>query len=57
MPHNSFNLDWAVDAAGNKVSLQAVDFVKVYTGQNSPGDTLLGEVSTEVRGAMDLNMP
>lgn len=55
--YNSFDISWAVDAKGNKVALKSIDFVKVYTGQNSKGNTLLGEISTEVKGAVDLNMP
>jgi hypothetical protein len=54
--YNSFNIDWAVDASGRKVSLPAIDFVKVYTGQNDKGNTVLGEVSCEIRGAADLHM-
>lgn len=54
--YNSFDLSWAVDKNGNKVNLTAVDFVKVYTGQNEKGNTLLGEISTEVGGAADLNI-
>lgn len=41
------DIDNAVDAAGNRVSLQSIDFIKVYTGvlqANGP----LGECSTEV---------
>ena len=29
---------------------------KVYTGQREKGNTLLGEISTEVKGAMDLGI-
>lgn len=54
--YNSFDLDWAVDQAGKKIALQTIDFVKVYTGQREKGNTLLGEVSTEVKGAMDLGI-
>lgn len=53
--YNSFDLSWAVDENGNPVVLPAIDFVKVYTGQNNKGNTLLGEISTEIRGAVDLN--
>lgn len=41
------DIDNAIDARGNKVSLQSIDFVKIYTGvlqANGP----LGECSTEV---------
>jgi len=54
--YNSFDLDWAVDQNGKKIALQTIDFVKVYTGQREKGNTLLGEISTEVKGAADLGM-
>lgn len=65
--YNTFDIDWAVDATGKKVVLTSIDFVKVYTGQNSNGnpfhpDTdnersrLIGEVSTEFAGAVDLKI-
>lgn len=63
--YNKFDLDWAVDKDGKKVALRYIDFVKVYTGQNSNGDPgtdpdgpnrMLGEVSTEVSGARDLHL-
>ena len=41
------DIDNAVDASGNRVSLQSIDFIKIYTGvlqANGP----LGECSTEV---------
>ncbi|WP_131537954.1 PKD domain-containing protein [Pedobacter nototheniae] len=65
--YNTFDIDWAVDKNGNKVNLSKIDFVKVYTGQNSNGnpydpDTsnsrsrFLGEVSTEIAGAIDIRL-
>lgn len=54
--YNSFDLDWAVDKNGKKIALNTIDFVKVYTGQREKGNTLLGEISTEVKGAMDLGI-
>jgi hypothetical protein len=54
--YNSFDITWAVDENGKKVSLPAIDFVKVYTGQNNPGNAMLGEISTEVGGAADLHI-
>jgi hypothetical protein len=54
--YNVFDISWAVDDAGNKVSLKSVDFVKVYTGQNDAGNNVMGEVSTEVGGARDLHI-
>lgn len=53
--YNSFDIANAVDENGNKVSLPSVNFVKVYTGQNSKGNSTIGEISTEIRGAIDLN--
>ena len=49
-----FDIDWAVDASGNKVKLSQIDFVKVYTGVNFYAGWV-GEVSTEVIGAEDLH--
>lgn len=54
--YNSFDISWAVNAQGAKVSLQNIHFVKVYTAQNEPGNTLLGEISTEIKGARDLHI-
>lgn len=53
---NSFDIDWAVDKNGKQVVLNTIDFVKVYTAQNDPGNASFGEISTEVRGAEDLSM-
>lgn len=53
--YNSFDLSWAVDKNGNKVDLKTIDFVKVYTGQNADAGSL-GEISTEVKGAVDLGI-
>ncbi|QNN44528.1 PKD domain-containing protein [Pedobacter roseus] len=54
--YNSFDLDWALDKNGKKIALNTIDFVKVYTGQREKGNTLLGEISTEVKGAVDLGI-
>ncbi|QHS58767.1 PKD domain-containing protein [Chitinophaga agri] len=54
--YNAFDLSWAVNEDGNPVVLPAIDFVKVYTGQNEKGYNIMGEVSTEISGASDLNM-
>lgn len=46
---DGFDLNWAVDKDGNHVTLNKVDFVKVYTaGQKNAG--WLGEWSSEVLG-------
>lgn len=65
--YNSFDISWAVDDQGKAVELKHIDFVKVYTGQNSNGNPFepdrnnsrsrfLGEVSTEIGGAIDLSL-
>lgn len=65
--YNVFDISWAVDQNGKPVELKYVDFVKVYTAQNSNGNPyepdldnprsrFLGEVSSEIGGAIDLHM-
>lgn len=65
--YNTFDIDWAVDASGKKVTLTSIDFVKVYTAQNNNGNPFspdnnndrsryLGEISTEFGGAVDLKL-
>jgi len=53
--YNSFDLSWAVDKDGKKVNLKTVDFIKVYTAQNVNAG-VLGEISTDIKGAVDLNI-
>lgn len=53
--YNSFDISWARDSNGKKVTLNYIDFVKVYTGQQMNGGAL-GEVSTEFLGARDLHI-
>ena len=48
------NIEWAVDSAGNSVSLSQIDFIKVYTALNQYCGWL-GETSTEIRGGEDLH--
>lgn len=50
----NFDIDWAVDINGKKVYLPFINFVKVYTAVNQTTGWL-GETSTEVSGAEDLN--
>lgn len=50
----SFNIEWAVDADRQSVSLDKIDFVKVYCAENQTAGWL-GETSTEVTGAEDLH--
>ncbi len=52
---NSFDIDWAVDAAGNSVQLEQVDFIRVYTAVHESYSPI-GELSTEITGAVDLNI-
>ena len=54
--YNGFDISWAVNDKGEKVALKTIDFVKVYTAQSEKGNGLLGEVSTEIKGAEDLQM-
>ncbi len=50
---DAFDIDWAVDTAGNYVELDEIDFVKVQTGMLAHGGWL-GEISTEITGAVDV---
>ncbi|MFR0836543.1 MAG: T9SS type A sorting domain-containing protein [Barnesiella sp.] len=52
---SNFDIDWAVDKNGNKVSLPGIDFVKIYTGVNQ-FNGWIGECSTEVMGVEDLHV-
>ncbi|MBR5169583.1 MAG: DUF5074 domain-containing protein [Muribaculaceae bacterium] len=57
LPNNQepgFMIDWAIDEDGNPVTLDHIDFIKVYSGQLDYCGWL-GEVSTEVCGAEDLH--
>ncbi len=50
------DISWAVDADGNPANLQGIHFVKVCTGEHQQCGWI-GETSTEILGAEDLNMP
>ena len=52
---NSFDISWAVNQQRQKVSLDYIDFVRVYTAQNQTCGWL-GETSTEIAGAEDLHL-
>jgi len=45
-----FDIDWAVNAVGESVKLDAIDFIRVYTVVNQNAGWV-GEISTEVCGA------
>lgn len=51
----SFDISWAVDADGNPVVLPSVDFIRVVTAIDY-WNTLTGEISTEIAGAIDLHI-
>lgn len=51
---SKFNLDWAVDANGNKVQLDEVDFVRIYSATNQNAGNM-GEISTEVMTVENLH--
>ena len=50
---DAFDINWAVDSAGNYVQLDEIDFVKVQNSVLAHGGWL-GEVSTEITGAVDV---
>ncbi len=50
---DAFDIDWAVDSAGNWVQLDHILFVKVQTAMLHEG-SYLGEISTEITGAVDV---
>jgi len=51
----SFDLSWAVNAAGQPVNLPSVDFIRVYTAVDEINYPT-GEISTEIIGAIDLHI-
>lgn len=52
---SSFDLSWAIDADGKAVNLPSIDFVRVYTAVNEIVGAM-GELSTEIKGAIDLHI-
>lgn len=51
---SSFKIDWAVDAGGNPVQLDKIDFVRIYTAVNQVCGWL-GETSTEISTVENLH--
>lgn len=51
---SQFKIDWAVDSEGNKVQLESIDFVRIYTAVNQVCGWL-GETSTEISTVEDLH--
>jgi len=49
-----FDISWAIDANGDKVNLEKINLVKVYTGVNQYCGWI-GETSTEIMGAENLH--
>ena len=52
----SFDIAWAVDENRMPVSIDFVDFIRVYTGHLQVVSDQIGESSTEVQGARDLHL-
>ncbi|WP_321330955.1 YncE family protein [uncultured Bacteroides sp.] len=52
--YSNFKIDWAVDANGNHVHLDGIDFVKIYCAMNQDCGWM-GEASTEVSTIEDLH--
>ncbi len=52
---SAIDIDWAVNASGQKVHLPGVDFIKIYSGVNQENGWL-GECSTEISGIEDLHV-
>jgi hypothetical protein len=44
----SFDIDWAVDIEGNKVDIEAIDFIRIHTGTIAADHGQIGEASTEI---------
>ena len=52
---SAIDIDWAVDADGNRVSLPGVDLIRIYTGVHQQNGWI-GECSTEIAGVEDLHL-
>jgi hypothetical protein len=53
-----FDIGWAVDENRQPISLDHIDFVRVYSGMNQkcPAPDWWGETSTEIQAAEDLHL-
>lgn len=51
---SKFKIDWAVDATGNRVHLDEIDFVRIYSAVNQSAG-VMGEISTEVMTVENLH--
>jgi len=51
---DAMDIDWAVDENGNKINLDQINFIKIYTGINEDAGWL-GEISTEITAIMDVS--
>ena len=51
----AFDLSWAVNSIGQPVALTTVDFIRVYTAVDEINNPT-GEISTEIKGAIDLHI-
>ncbi len=48
---SKFKIDWAIDRNGSPVSLDQIDFIRIYTAVNQQIPTgAIGELSTEIQG-------
>ena len=47
-------LEWAVDSYGNRVDLDGIDFIRIYTAVNQ-NCGWMGEISTEIQAVEDLH--
>lgn len=45
-----FNIDWAIDPNGINISLDKVNFIRIYTAINQSISGSIGDVSTEIKG-------
>lgn len=52
---STFDIDWARNGKNEKVQLDSVNFIKIYTGVNQENGWI-GECSTEVTGVEDLHV-